>query len=92
MFHFARIAAVAAALTATSAIASAQGLGPFSSPFPVYSATGVQMAPVANRKSAERPRVLQQRHVRLNTEASDVPAISVVGPDNYKYARQACCF
>ena len=44
--------------------------------------------------SSRRERVRHSRNARLDTyaPAQDAPPVSVVGPDNYKYWTEACCF
>lgn len=95
MLHVIKASLAATILLLASGMVSAQTFNPVTPTTDAvraahpFKASPLEM--VAHRKSSRQPRVFQERRVRLGAGTSDVP-VSVVGPDNYKYARQACCF
>ena len=52
----------------------------------------VRSAPVARRHVARTDRHRYDRAFRTAPVGLNIPPPSVVGPDNYQYWRQACCF
>lgn len=94
VFTKTKIALAAVLIAGASSAAMAQKIDTIQGPSDVGAAAELPLTFVAYHRSAGHAQVRHSRNARLDTyaPAQDLPPVSVVGPDNYKYWTQACCF
>ena len=86
--------ALAAVLIAGASSAAMARKTDATGPYNGNAAAQSPVTPVAFHATSRRERGRHSRNARLDTyaPAQDAPPVSVVGPDNYKYWTEACCF